>query len=70
MPATSPIAFWQQRATDRLPASLRGGLTLYSEGIRRISLMEQHVLYDIDDQARKVRILAVVGQRQNPHIVR
>ncbi|OZZ61777.1 addiction module toxin RelE, partial [Klebsiella pneumoniae] len=26
-------------------------------------------LYDVDDQTRKVRVLAVVGQRQNPHIV-
>ncbi|MCQ4061939.1 type II toxin-antitoxin system RelE/ParE family toxin, partial [Klebsiella pneumoniae] len=33
------------------------------------SLMGQHVLYDVDDQTRKVRVLAVVGQRQNPHIV-
>lgn len=42
----------------------------YSEDVRRISLMGQHVLYDIDDQTRTVRVLAVVGQRQNPHTVR
>ena len=41
----------------------------YGEDVRRISLMGQHVLYDVDDQTRKVRVLAVVGQRQNPHIV-
>ena len=42
----------------------------YGEDVRRISLMGQHVLYDVDDQTRKVRVLAVVGQRQNPHTVR
>ncbi|MCC7789174.1 type II toxin-antitoxin system RelE/ParE family toxin, partial [Klebsiella pneumoniae] len=41
----------------------------YGEDVRRISLMGQHILYDVDDQARKVRVLAVVGQRQNPHTV-
>ncbi|MFB4533695.1 type II toxin-antitoxin system RelE/ParE family toxin, partial [Enterobacter hormaechei subsp. xiangfangensis] len=34
------------------------------------SLMGQHVLYEVDDPAQKVRVLAVVGQRQNPHTVR
>lgn len=42
----------------------------YGDDVRRISLMGQHVLYDVDDQNRKVRVLAVVGQRQNPHSVR
>ncbi len=32
----------------------------YGEDVRRISLMGQHVLYDVDDQTRKVRVLAVV----------
>lgn len=38
----------------------------YGEGVRRISLLGQNVLYEVDDQAQIVRILAVVGQRQNP----
>ncbi|MGX3831634.1 type II toxin-antitoxin system RelE/ParE family toxin, partial [Klebsiella pneumoniae] len=42
----------------------------YGEDVRRISLMGQHVLYEVDDPAQKVRVLAVVGQRQNPHTVR
>ena len=36
----------------------------YGEDVRRISLMGQHVLYEVDDPAQKVRVLAVVGQRQ------
>lgn len=42
----------------------------YGEDVRRISVMGQHVLYDVNDAAQKVRVLAVVGQRQNPHTVR
>lgn len=42
----------------------------YGEDVRRISLMGQHVLYDVNDRAQKVQVLAVVGQRQNPHSVR
>ncbi|MCE9873533.1 type II toxin-antitoxin system RelE/ParE family toxin [Hafnia alvei] len=42
----------------------------YGEDVRRISLMGQHVLYDVNDPAQKIRVLAVVGQRQNPHSVR
>lgn len=42
----------------------------YDEDVRRISLMGQHVLYDVNDPAQKIRVLAVVGQRQNPHSVR
>ena len=38
----------------------------YGEGVRRISLAGQHVLYEVDDQAQTVTVLAVVGQRQNP----
>lgn len=38
----------------------------YGEGVRRISVVGQNVLYDVDDEAKKVNILAVVGQRQNP----
>ena len=42
----------------------------YGEGVRRISLVGQNVLYEVDDQAQIVRILAVVGQRQNPKQIR
>ena len=42
----------------------------YGEDVRRISLMGQHVLSDVNDPAQKIRVLAVVGQRQNPHSVR
>lgn len=42
----------------------------YGEGVRRISLVGQHVLYEVDDQAQIVRVLAVVGQRQNPRQIR
>lgn len=42
----------------------------YGEGVRRISLLSQHVLYEVNDEARRVNILAVVGQRQNPLSVR
>ncbi|WP_281170922.1 type II toxin-antitoxin system RelE/ParE family toxin [Curvibacter lanceolatus] len=42
----------------------------YGEGVRRISLNGQNVLYEIDDGSKAVKILAVVGQRQNPRAVR
>jgi len=42
----------------------------YGEGVRRISLSGQHVLYDVDDGAQTVTVLAVVGQRQKPGPVR
>ena len=42
----------------------------YGEDVRRISLMGQHVLYDVEEPAQKVRILAVVGQRQDPRLIR
>ncbi len=42
----------------------------YGEGVRRISLLGQHVLYEVNDEAQRVNILAVVGQRQNPLSVR
>ncbi|EOS5719148.1 type II toxin-antitoxin system RelE/ParE family toxin [Escherichia coli] len=41
----------------------------YGEGVRRISLLGQHVLYEVNDKARRVNILAVVGQRQNPRFI-
>ncbi|EPC4825614.1 type II toxin-antitoxin system RelE/ParE family toxin [Salmonella enterica] len=42
----------------------------YGTGVRRISLLGQHVLYEVDDTARRVTVLAVVGQRQNPKTIR
>lgn len=42
----------------------------YGEGVRRISVVGQNVLYEVDDQAQVVKVLAVVGQRQKPHQVR
>jgi len=36
----------------------------YGEGVRRISLLGQNVLYVVDDWAQVVRVLAVVGTRQ------
>ena len=36
----------------------------YGKGIRRISLLGQHVLYEVDDQAQLVRVVAVVGAKQ------
>ncbi|EQA1624964.1 type II toxin-antitoxin system RelE/ParE family toxin [Enterobacter asburiae] len=41
----------------------------YGEGVRRISLLGQYVLYEVNDEARRVRILAVVGQRQVPRFI-
>ncbi|EJB3067547.1 type II toxin-antitoxin system RelE/ParE family toxin [Escherichia coli] len=34
----------------------------YGEGGHRISLLGQHVLFEVNDEARRVNILAVVGQ--------
>lgn len=42
----------------------------YGIGVRRISLLGQHVLYDVDDTEQRVAVLAVVGQRQNPRSIR
>ena len=42
----------------------------YGAGVRRISLLGQHVLYEIDAPAQRVIVLAVVGQRQRPQALR
>ena len=42
----------------------------YGEGVRRISRQGRHILYEVDDQAKTVRVLAVVGQRQNPKVIK
>ncbi|EOC0702552.1 type II toxin-antitoxin system RelE/ParE family toxin [Salmonella enterica subsp. enterica serovar Kokomlemle] len=59
-------------ATDRLAEfpRLYGVDARYGDDVRRISLMGQHLLYEVDDPARTVRVLAVVGQRQNPFPLR
>lgn len=59
-------------ATERLPdyPRLYEANGRYGSNVRRLSLLGQHVLYDVDDEARRVNILAVVGQRQNPASVR
>jgi len=60
------------RSTERLAEypRLYEAAPQYGEGVRRISLSSQHVLYDVDDQAQAVTVLAVVGQRQNPWLIR
>jgi len=56
------------RSTERLAEfpRLYEAAPQYGEGVRRISLAGQHVLYEADDRAQAVTVLAVVGQRQNP----
>lgn len=59
------------RSTDRLAEFPRmyEAAPQYGQGVRRISVAGQHVLYEVvDDQA--VLVLAVVGQRQNPSLLR
>ena len=55
-------------STDRLAEfpRLYEAAPQYGEGVRRISLSGQHVLYEVDDAAQTITVLAVVGQRQNP----
>ena len=38
----------------------------FGSGIRRISVVGQNVLYEIDDKTHTINILSVVGQRQHP----
>ncbi|RKW36024.1 MAG: type II toxin-antitoxin system RelE/ParE family toxin [Lautropia sp.] len=42
----------------------------YGDSVRRISLMGQNILYEVDDAAKVVRVLAVVGGRQQHRKVR
>ena len=42
----------------------------YGDSVRRISLMGQNILYEVDDAAKVVRVLAVVGGRQQYRKVR
>jgi plasmid stabilization system protein ParE len=58
--------------TDKLAEfpRLYAEVPAYGEGVRRIGLLGQNVLYEVDDRARRVTILAVVGQRQQSKRVR
>lgn len=60
------------RSTERLAEfpRLYEAAPQYGEGVRRISLSGQNVLYEVDDQAQAVTVLAVLGQRQNPRQIR
>ncbi|EEI3378697.1 type II toxin-antitoxin system RelE/ParE family toxin [Salmonella enterica] len=60
------------RSTDKLTdyPRLYTSDERYGAGVRRISLLGQNVLYEVDDTARRVTVLAVVGQRQNPKAIR
>lgn len=63
-----------ERLSARLQASTRylpdfprlyAAAPEWGEGVRRISLLGQNVLYEVDDNAHAVRMLAVVsGRRQ------
>lgn len=59
-------------STDQLPEfpRLYQEAPEYGEGVRRISLMGQNVLYEVDDAAKVVRVLAVVGGRQKRRKIR
>lgn len=56
------------RSTDRLAEfpRLYQADPCYGEGVRRISVAGQNVLYEVDDRRQVVKVLAVVGQRQEP----
>lgn len=60
------------RSTDKLVEfpRLYEAAPEYGEGVRRISLAGQHVLYEVDDQKKTCIILAVVGQRQQSRLLR
>ena len=60
------------RSTERLAEfpRLYEAAPQYGEGVRRISLSGQHVLYEVDDQEQAVTVLAVVSQRQAPMLIR
>ena len=53
-------------STEKLPLypRLYEAAPEYGEGVRRISLLGQHVLYEVHDEQRACTVLAVVGQRQ------
>lgn len=56
------------RSTDRLAEfpRLYEADPRFGEGVRRIVVAGRFVLYEVDDKAQLVRVLAVVGQRQQP----
>jgi plasmid stabilization system protein ParE len=42
----------------------------YGEGIRRIGVVGQNVLYEVNDSIQRVNVLAVVSQRQEYRFIR
>lgn len=68
----TPLPPLAAQSTDRLTQfpRLYEAAPVYGEGVRRISLLGQHVLYEVNDAAQRDTILAVVGQRQNPKSIR
>ena len=43
----------------------------YGEGVRRLSRADGRLLlYEVDDQAREVRVLALIGKGQQPRQIR
>nr|CRY95161.1 hypothetical protein [uncultured prokaryote] len=77
--ATNASLWDAQHVTDRVLAStdklvefprLYEAAPQYGEGVRRISIVGQNVLYEVDDEAQTVRVLAVVGQRQQARKIR
>lgn len=58
------------RSTDRLAEfpRLYEADPRYGDGVRRISVAGQNLLYEVDDKSQTVNILAVVGQRQQPRL--
>ena len=59
-------------STDRLSdfPRLYEADSRYGDGARRLGVAGQHVLYEVDDPAQTVHVLAVVGQRQNPRQIK
>jgi len=59
-------------STEKLPLypRLYEAAPEYGEGVRRISLLGQHVLYEVDDVQRVCRVLTVVGQRRQARDIR
>ena len=60
------------RSTDRLAEfpKMYEAAPQYGQGVRRISMAGQHVLYEVDEAAQTVLVLAVVSQRQDPRLLR
>ena len=42
----------------------------WGEGIRRLPLLGQRILFKVDEEQRRVDIVTVMGGRENPHDIR